>query len=546
MAEDKDREKEGSASAAEKPDGTSQAEPPPRPGKIVPRGSMVLNLTASLVLGLALAVMVNWVSSRQYIRSDWTKGGFRELSGKTIQVLKALDTDVEMVAFISKTSSLYPDLREVLDRYRAQSSSLEVEFVDPDLDPVRFKTLQKKYKVRSGMVDEYSEMSEQVVVVRSGESTKFVDVDDMTQIEYGEDFMSTGDAEIKGFKAEEALTSAILTVTGGEKLVICFLEGHGERESGGYDKEGIGTATEFLRRDNYGIETLDLRSKQAVPSSCSAAVVAGPERPWPKEDVAKLEAYLRNGGRALLFLEPIIEGDTVLPTGLEPLLEKAGIGTGDAVVVETDKNRLVVGGGVGIFVTIDYGKHPIVKPIDQFLSLWTIARPLTLLEGGEAQPAKLVMTSKDSWGERHIGESDSESGVSKDGDDMEGPVVLGIASQLPSSMLVPGASAGPAGKGGEDAALEKGKGRIVVYGDVHLLATGVVDDPTWVNRELFEGAVAWLTERESLIAIPPKAVEKYEASLTLRDITVILLWVLVTIPGLVVVLGVLVWVRRRR
>jgi hypothetical protein len=504
------------------------------PGRAVPRSRMITNIVATLVLGLLLMVMVNYLSSRHYVRGDWTRGGFHELSDKTVKVLSNLNRDVDVVVFISTASRLYTDLKEVLNRYSAESRKLSVEFVDPDLDPARFRVLQKKYKVRSGMVDEFTEMSEQVVVVRSGDSTKFVSVDEMTEIDFGDDYMSGGDAQIKGFKAEEAITGAILQVTSGERLTVCFVEGHGEWRTNSWEEDGIGTAVEFLRRDDYQVESFDLQNKKGVPAECAAAVVAGPERPLPSEHVAWLEDYLAGGGNLLLFLEPIIDGEDVLPTGLSGLLQKTGIGTTNAVAIETDTNRLMVGGGAGIFVTMDYGDHAIVQPIDQFMSLWTLARPLTIMERSEASPAALVRTSEDSWGERHIGESDTDEGVHKDADDIQGPLVLGAASRLPAARAEPSGQDGPVG------------GRIVVYGDVHLLAGGVVDDPSWVNRELFVGAVAWLTEREDLISIPPKEVESYEANLTMKDIFMILAWVLITIPGLVVVLGVYVALRRRR
>lgn len=500
-------------------------------GRSVPRSSQILNLSAMIVLCLVLLVMVNYLAGRHYVRGDWTSGGFYHLSDKTLSVLGALDQDVEVVVFISEAMPLYLDLKDILYRYGSHTKRLSVEFVDPDTDPVRFRVLQKKYKVRSGMLDEFTEVSEQVVVVRAGENSKFLDESDMTDVDFGDDFMYE-EPKFKGFKAEEAITGAILEVTTTEKLTVCFVEGHGEWDSAGWDEDGIGTAVEFLRRDNYEIDAFDLGEKSAVSDGCAAAVVAGPQRPLPRDDAAKLETYLRKGGALLLFLEPVIDGEDILPTGLEDLLEKAGIGSTNTLAVETDTSRLLVGGGVGIFITKDYAQHAIVGPVKGIPSFWSLARPLTVIEGSEVSASALVRTSESSWGERHIGESDTEGGVEKDSDDIEGPLVIGAASRLPGSMLV------------DDAG--EGSGRIVVYGDVHLLASGIVDDPTWTNRELFVGAVAWLTERESLIAIPPKEPESFDANLTTRDLIVVAVWVLVTIPGLVLLGGVLVWFRRRR
>jgi ABC-type uncharacterized transport system involved in gliding motility auxiliary subunit len=66
------------------------------------------------------------------------------------------------------------------------------------------------------------------------------------------------------------------------------------------------------------------------------------------------------------------------------------------------------------------------------------------------------------------------------------------------------------------------------------------------NAVLVSNVFNWLVEREALLGIPPKKTESVHLSLSGSELRWVYLMSLVLLPGLGVVLGAVVWMRRRR
>lgn len=510
------------------------------------RGSPALQALAAILMVVVITVMVNYLSARHYARADWTTEKYYTLSQKTINVVKALKKPVEVTVFMSAASALYADVKEILSRYRSHSSLIKVEYVDPDIDEARFMLLQKKYNIRSGTLADGRQISEQVIVVASGDQVKFITPDDMTEFDFDTDPYASAPT-MKSFKAEEQITSAILGITEAEALKICFTTGHGEWSVERYDERGIGHLEELLQRDNYRIESIALSDKKKVPDDCRLLVIAGPERPFPESDGDKVDAYFRAGGNLLVFLDPIVDGTKFVPTGLEKVLRRVGVDVRGAIVVESDESRLLPVSGVGMetFITKDYGDHPIVQPLEGIETLLRIALPLSASGTG---PRPLLKSSEASWGETDL-ENVATGQEPKMGDgDIPGPVTLGFAAQLPA-FADKGADQGGEGEEPEEPGKEKKKparGRLVVFGDSDMIQADLFGQLTLVNQEIVMGSMAWLTERPALISIAPKNPENIKLTLTDAQMKTVFFWIVVNMPVLAIILGVVVWWRRRK
>ena len=74
-----------------------------------------------------------------------------------------------------------------------------------------------------------------------------------------------------------------------------------------------------------------------------------------------------------------------------------------------------------------------------------------------------------------------------------------------------------------------------------------VDDKslTEASANFFLSSVNWLLEREALIAIPPKLIKTSSLSLTEPQIQTVFWMSVLAVPGFCLLLGVLVWWRRR-
>src|SRR5258706_10947025 len=111
-----------------------------------------LTFGASIVIGLGILVLLNWLGARHYRRFDWTKSGLYTLSDKTVKVLKELKTPVSVVVFMTEGSPLHAETQELLRRYKAKSSLISVESLDPVRNRARAEALVKEFAIRGGTV----------------------------------------------------------------------------------------------------------------------------------------------------------------------------------------------------------------------------------------------------------------------------------------------------------------------------------------------------------------------------------------------------------
>ena len=92
-------------------------------------------------------------------------------------------------------------------------------------------------------------------------------------------------------------------------------------------------------------------------------------------------------------------------------------------------------------------------------------------------------------------------------------------------------------------AADRGSTRLVVVGDSFFLANANIDFEA--NRDFTNLAVNWLLDRSQLMNIAPRPVREYRISLTQSQMTTARWILLAALPGSVLSLGLLVWVRRR-
>jgi ABC-type uncharacterized transport system involved in gliding motility auxiliary subunit len=100
------------------------------------------NVLVQIVALLAVVVMVNWLTSRHYVRFDWTKAGYYKLAEKTKQVVAGLKDPVDVIVFLPPDDhrdyieKILDDVRNLLKEFQFYGKEkLHVEYVDPQRDP---------------------------------------------------------------------------------------------------------------------------------------------------------------------------------------------------------------------------------------------------------------------------------------------------------------------------------------------------------------------------------------------------------------------------
>ena len=487
------------------------------------RSTYRATLAISVLLGLGILVLVNYIGSRRYARFDWTTTGRYSLSDKTLAVLKDLKTPVKVTVFMSAGTPLYPDVDELLKRYKAKSAMLTIETLDPTRNPARAKTFVEETGVRN-----------LAVVFRAGEKNekkKVVTEDRIVEYDYTRARMG-GEPSVKNFRGEQEFTSAILAVTQGKVPRVLFTSGHGERAfDAARSREGFSEVAESLKTDNCTVEEWASLGASAVPEGADLVVVAGPRSPFTEPERDALKKYLDAGGRALLFLDVEFSpgsGGALSDFGLTPLLAPLGL-TLDGDVVVDPKNALPMMGAETVFAKA-YRAHPVTKLLTGLPVVFPLARSVSVAKAPVPgwKATTLVETSADGWGETNLKDLEKSGQPKKDDADVAGPVSLAAAVE---SDEAPGAA-------------PKKKARVVVFGDADWASNAGIANAA--NRLLLSSAANWALERESLVAIPPKSADQVAVTLTRRDIGQVAFVVMLLLPLASIAMGVAIWARRRR
>ena len=229
-----------------------------------------------------------------------------------------------------------------------------------------------------------------------------------------------------------------------------------------------------------------------------------------------------------MFLEPYQDG------GLKEFLREYGIVISSDVVV--DKMSRVMGGDFLLPMIVTYGDHPITRKF-RLLSFFSLARSVEVDKEVKKKGltlTNLAFTSQESWSEMDR-DALNKGGARLDPEDRQGPLSLAVIVELDPKEA-------QGGKASEDGG-PAGQGKLLVFGDADFASNKFIGLAG--NKDLLFNAIHYLGGRKDLITIAKKDRPAQHLMLT-RNQGMLLFWVpVVLIPLLVIVLGVVVWRKRR-
>lgn len=341
-----------------------------------------VSIAVAVAVFILLNVFMSMLTSKLPIKIDLTTNKIYELTDASKDFLKSYDKDTT-IYIIASQKKQDGSVRAVLDRYAAANSRIKLV----NIDARENMTFGRKY------VSDGETLGLNDLVVECGDRFRIIPAADLSA--------ETADGS-EGLNVEAKITSALKQVTG-PKLKAYFSSGNKESE--------FAAAAQALENEGYETKYLDLMTSD-IPEDAAVFITALPQADFSEAEIAKLDAYLRNGGS----LQVYVDAKTPELKNLNAYLKSNGIEIAEAEVVAGQNNVIPSSEGNSYIFTASYSRYlwyvPFAKPIDTAETAGNI-KVEAKLTSGAGSGWRSIESGETELGERNLAlmSTNSETGA---------------------------------------------------------------------------------------------------------------------------------------
>jgi len=490
---------------------TAHPKPQPSfsPGR---RWKIGFDVAVRTALMATVVVMINYLGGvfpERFYLSSQTR---IKISPRTVDVLRSVTNRVAVTLYYDTQDDLYPTILSLLNAYHAVNPNISIRSVDYVRDAGEAEKIKTQYKLNAPT-------DKNLIIFDSGAGRlpKIVPGDALAKYTL-ERVPNEKEREFRkkpvAFLGEMMFTSTLLTLENSKPFTAYFLQGHGEPSPTDSGDTGYLKFAAVLAQNYVQLKPLVLLGDNPVPDDCDLLIVAGPRTLFSNPELQKIDQYLSQGGRLLLLLD---YSSVQHPTGLEDILRHWGVNVGTDVV--QDPKYTYSGQDVIVY---NFTQHPVVNPLTGLWLELILPRPVSRINW-QNPPADAPTVDE----------------LAFSGPDS---VLMNEHGLPPHSYPLMAAVIQNEVKG---LATAHGGCRIVVVGDSLFLSNRVIDGGA--NRDFTGYAVNWLLDRPTLLkGVGPRPVVEFRLMMTRQQQHQVRWLLLGALPGGVLALGGLVWLRRRK
>lgn len=324
--------------AGENPPQKKKGTKNPFKSKRLKHGSLSVAFTVIFVAAIVLVnVIFNLALDRFDVKADLTESGIFTV-GAEIADFAAADASTVHFYFTSDEDTLenagdtiYKQTVELVNQIAAKNAGYDVSYVDLLTNPSFAQ--QHDGTGEGGLIVECAETGRSKsfniaydfkrYVMSDGNSYGYSDANMMRYYGYTV-------AEQTSI-AEQEILSALMSVTKVNPVKIAFSSGFGESENAGL--------AELLEKNSYVVETLDVDLAAAIPKDTDVLILNGPTMDYSDEVLNKFDEWLSNGGlfgKNLVYLATVTQ--PVSTPRLDAFLGEWGLSVGEGFVMQMDPN----------------------------------------------------------------------------------------------------------------------------------------------------------------------------------------------------------------
>ena len=454
------------------------------------------------VIFIAVVIVINMIVSTipsKYSEIDISSQKLYSIGDETKKMLKDLEKDVTIYQ-IAQSGSEDENISSLLKKYEDESKHIKVEQKDPVVNPK--------------FVSQYTsdDLSANSLIVVCGDRNKVIDYNNIyeTSIDY-----QTYSSQTTGFDGEGQITSAIGYVTSENLPVLYTVEGHGEKDMDSSIKEDIEKA-------NMDIKSLNLLTEGSVPDDADCLFIDSPSTDFSSDEKDAIIEYLENGGKAIIFSDYTTED---MPN-FDAILENYGVQRTEGVVFEGDNQHYAMQMPYYLVPTINStdassetasAGYYVLAPYAQSIKQLDDVRDTVKIES-------ILTTSDQAYSKTDL----NSNTIEKEDGDVEGPFDLGVSIT-------------------ENLDDDK-ETQIVYYSTSNLMDSQTNQMVSGGNEKLIMESLKWMTDTEesASVSIPSKSLEVSYLTITDYDAAFWKICTIALIPGIFLVIGFVVWIKRRK
>ena len=454
--------------------------------------------TGSIALAVAVVVVINIVLGEMptsWTSLDVTSQKLYSLTDQTKEFVEGMKEDVTIYVIASE-SSQDETLRQTLQRYDELSDHINVEYVDPNVNPRFYMQYTDSISMNS-------------LIVVSDRRNKVIDYSSIYESSFD---YSTYTSTTTGYDGEGQITSALDYVLSDSMPKVYMTEGHGE-----YTLSS--SFTNAMKKENVDYETINLMDYDNIPEDAACLIINAAGSDFSADDKDKVIDYLDMGGN-VVFVVGLTEGDT---PNLDAITDYMGLSIAEGLVVEQDKENyyrnpyyLLPTQSYSTYTSGLYNQYYIFAPYVQGI----------IIENEEAEGITyntFLSTSDKAFskvGEINVQNFDKEEG------DIDGPFVVGVSAVRKLD--------------------DETSATLIVYGCDQLFTDEANSMVSGANQVLFTNTVSSFVDHEVSVSIPAKSYEISYLTVPQSKAVLVGLMTVIVVPVGCLTAGFVIWFRRRK
>lgn len=453
--------------------------------------------TVLSLLVIVMILVVNLIVSGVFHSKDLTATGQYSLHQETVDFLKKYDTPVDMY-YICEVGQEMKMLQSVAENFAANGNDFTLTYKDPSVYPGFALQYSEK-----AVGDQINNNSIVLVNHNNPDLYAYVDQDDMITYEISQEDFKT--KLISGYCAEAALARALVKVSNAPETVVYVATGHGEElisETGAVNEAVVN----LLSLNSYSVKTIDLKTA-SIPEDCGALLLLGMKNDLTQAESDKIKDYISNGGRVAWFLR-ILGSERPVQ---KALLNYYGLTAEEKLLCEGDPN---------CFGNED--PSSVLSRKNGKTSAWPLGVGISLMKGARdsIKYDPMYLTT----GKSYLTNDPKNTAYSEEYE--KGPFALSI-------------KVSETFRGNE--------GMMYVFNTPAFLSDSLISkSSSYANGEIFVSALGDLCNKDSALSIADTAAREEALVMTTQQKRVLLTVLVGVIPGIILLLGIAVFIMRRR